>query len=202
MSDPTTGEPSWQHTVVAGLLALVGAAVLVGLFLGLAAVAGARVTGLHGGSGKSGGEAGLYMPAYTQTPMEEDTPSPSKSPSRTPSKTPSKSASPNGSSSGSPSGSPSASQTPASDIVLSASPATVSANQTVSLSGSYPGGSGTLQVQRMENGAWVDFPVDTLVGADGSFNTTISSGRKGTWQFRMFDAASGRSSNAVQVVIQ
>ncbi len=90
---------------------------------------------------------------------------------------------------------------PLTAIQLSASPQSAGTYDRVNLSGSYPSAEGTtLQVQRYEFGAWVDFPTSATVSG-GTFSTYIQTGRSGLNRFRVLDTSTGRASNVVTVSI-
>jgi hypothetical protein len=91
---------------------------------------------------------------------------------------------------------------PVSGFSLQASPTTVASMEDVTLQGTFDGPDGTvLQVQRrLEGGDWEDFPVEATV-RNGTFTTTIRSGRVGTNEFRMRDDT-GAASNVVTVTVQ
>lgn len=182
-------ERSWTSIVITGLAALGIAAVVIGGVAGIMAYGATKATGLGDDHGASAPES-LYMPPYTQTPIEPPTQHlPTVKPSTS---TPTASATPTA---------PSTPAEGAGEITLEASPTQVSPGARITLSGVYAEGSGDLQVQRLEDGAWIDFPVTSTVKADGSFSTTVSTGRAGQHTFRVFDASSGRSSNSVVVTI-
>ena len=64
--------------------------------------------------------------------------------------------------------------------------------QQIDLTGTYQAGEGAiLQVQRMENGAWSDFPV-TMSVSGGTFATYVQTSRTGPNEFRVVDTDSGR----------
>jgi hypothetical protein len=175
-----------DHPVTAGLVALVAVALAIGLLLGLVSLLGSRVLGLGGsGEDRASGDGGpsLYLPAPRATgssvPAAEDSPtgaSASESPAR-----PRKRTRP---------------------ITLRAGSAAVAAMARIDLTGAYRGGDGTvLQVQRKgDGGAWEDFPVTATVSG-GTFATYVQTGRSGEQRFRVRDAATGRTSNAVTVTV-
>ena len=77
----------------------------------------------------------------------------------------------------------------------------VSPMQQIDLTGTYQGGEGAvLQVQRFENGAWVDFPVTASVSG-GTFGTYLLTGRTGENRFRVVDTDSEAISNEVTVTV-
>ena len=86
-------------------------------------------------------------------------------------------------------------------IQLTVSPMQVSPMERINLTGSYAGGDAAqLKVQRFENGAWADFPVDATVRA-GTFQTWIMTSHTGPNKLRVFDPAAKKASNAVTVTI-
>jgi hypothetical protein len=76
----------------------------------------------------------------------------------------------------------------------------VSPGERIDLTGVYQNGEGAvLQVQRYEGG-WTDFPVTTTVSG-GIFSTYLTTSRSGVLRFRVFDRATDRHSNQVQVTV-
>jgi hypothetical protein len=181
-----------EHPVAAGLLALVGVGLAVGLIAGLVALAGTRVMGLGGdnASAQTTSEQSLYLPRpqptespsgplITLAPGETATPAqqPSQEPSSTPSKRPKK------------------------EISLSASQTSVAPMEQIDLTGVYPGGEGAiLQVQRFTSGSWQSFPVTVSV-SDETFATYVQTSQSGVNRFRVVDTDSGLESNEVKVTI-
>lgn len=178
-----------EHPVAYGLLALVGVGVVVGLVMGLAALAGTRVLGVGEPATAStgGGEASMYLPKLEKTaeptgpeitlrPGEDPPPSAEESEETKPAK-------------------------PAKAISLSAGQTTVSPMEQIDLTGVYPGGEGAiLSVQRFENGSWADFPVTASV-SNQTFATYVQTGQPGVQRFRMFDTSTGEASNEVKVTV-
>lgn len=174
-----------ERPVLSGLVALASVAVVVGLLAGLAVLVVTRMVGLDGdvetGSGSGAGQQTLYLPEPTQTSSsaqgqapESGTPAAPSSPSQ---------------------------QTPAAAISLSASQLSVSAMQQIDLTGTYPQGEGAiLQVQRLENGQWTDFPV-TISVSDQTFATYVQTSRPGPNKFRVRDTDSPQVSNVVTVTV-
>ena len=77
----------------------------------------------------------------------------------------------------------------------------VSPMQQIDLTGTYQGGEGAiLQVQRLEDGAWSDFPVTTSVSG-GTFGTIVQTGQIGPNQFRVIDTDTEAISNEVTVTV-
>ncbi len=86
-------------------------------------------------------------------------------------------------------------------IRLEASPQDARPGEQINLTGAYPAtDSGVLLVQRLQDGAWVDFGVDATVRGD-TYATYVITQRSGEQRFRMFDPATQRSSNVVRVTI-
>lgn len=175
-----------ERPVLSGLVALAGVAVVVGLLAGLAVLVVTRMAGLDGdvesGSRSGSGQQTLYLPEPTQTSStaagqsmpESSTPAAPSSPSV---------------------------QAPAAAISLAASQLSVSAMQQIDLTGTYPQGEGAiLQVQRLENGRWTDFPVTVSV-SNQTFATYVQTSRPGPNKFRVRDTDSPQVSNVVTVTV-
>ncbi len=171
-----------KRPVLTGLLALVGVAVVIGLLGGLAVMVGVQATGIGSTSSASSGDEApatfnLPRPSDTSTtsPVTEEPVEPTE-------------------------GEPT-SEAPAEAISLTTSRQSVSPMQQIDLTGTYQTGEGSiLQVQRFEDGAWVDFPVTVSVGG-GSFATYVLTGRTGPNQFRVVDTDSEAVSNEVTVTV-
>jgi hypothetical protein len=182
------GETPWTRQLLLGVAALAAVALLIGGVVSAFALGAAKVSGIdtaHSGSQASASPS-LVMPSGKPTTDVDAYPDPSSSADDT-------SSSP----------SPSASRTAEKPrpISLQATPAQVGAGQRIDLTGVYPGGEGaTLQVQRLEGGAWADFPVTVPVNG-GQFSTYITTSRTGKARFRVQDEASGRLSNVVRITI-
>jgi hypothetical protein len=177
------------HPIVAGLAALVGVAVVVGLVIGGVVLAGTRVVGLgeDSGSTDSSEERSMYVPKPEKTPMQTEpqvTLAPNgDSPSATATEKPTRTASPR------------------KQITLSASATTVAPMERLDLTGVYPGGEGAiLRVERFADGGWQDFGV-TLSVSDETFSTYIQTGVPGVNRFRVVDTDSALDSNEVRVTI-
>jgi hypothetical protein len=187
MARPDDEDTPLPKQLLLSVGALLAVALVIGGVISVVALAAAKVTGIEDSQPQATSRPTLVMPSGEPTTSLETIPDPQGS---------------KGASSAAPS--PSASPTPhrrVRRITLDASPRQVSANGRIDLSGSYRGGSGRqLQVQRLEGGSWVDFPVSAPVRG-GSFHTFIFSGRVGVNRFRMQDPDTGRASNAVRVVI-
>ena len=86
-------------------------------------------------------------------------------------------------------------------LKLNINPVFASSMEKIYLTGRYPDHDNvTLQVQRKENDAWVNFGVDATVRA-GGFETYIITSRAGDNQFRVFDPAANQGSNVITVTI-
>jgi hypothetical protein len=171
------------HPILWGLLAMVIVAAVVGGFLALGALAASRVLGVGGSDSGAGATAGASMylpePEATAVPESSDAPS-SDEPSGPSSSAPAK---------------------PANPIRLAAAPRSVGSFERINLTGTYPGGNGAiLQVQRKEDGRWVEFSVTAGVNGE-SFATYVQTSRVGENRFRMLDTDSKKVSNAVTVTV-
>lgn len=180
-----------DRPVTYGLLALVGVAVVVGLVMGLSALAGAKVLGVDGAEEAStgGAEASMYLPKPEKT-------KPADGPSMT--------LAPGESAPVQPESSPTESETKKKTkvISLSAGQTSVSPMAQIDLTGTYPGGEGAiLQVQRFENGGWTDFPASPVSVSDQTFATYVQTGQPGVQRFRVVDTDTGKASNEVKVTI-
>ena len=181
------------HPILAGLAALAGVAVVVGLVLGLVVVAGTSVLGLGGDEEESTAtsERSMYLPKPQKTPTSTD-PAYTLAPvgggsSEEPSKKPSKK--------------PRESESPRQRITLSASTTTSAPMEQFDLTGVYPGGEGAiLQVQRFEGGAWADFNATGSVSG-GTFQIPIYTSQAGVNRFRVVDSDSELESNEIRITI-
>lgn len=182
-------EPSWQRTVLQGLAALAAAAVIIGVAVGVMMATAANLGGVGKDDNASQAPETLFMPSYTPTPLVDEGPIVEGGVPAEPKVT----AVPLD-----PTDGPTA---PVGEISLNASPTTVSSGEKINLSGVYVDGEGvSLQVQRQEGDAWVDFPTQATVRG-GAFSTYVYTGRFGDNVFRVFDPTTGRSSNPVTVTI-
>ena len=191
MPDRVTQE-SEKHPVAAGLIALVGVGLVVGLIAGIAALVGTRMLGLGGdeASAQSTSDQSLYLPRPEKTtgpsgPLLTLAPGATESPAEEPSEgQSSKPAKP-----------------PKKEISLSASQTSVAPMEQVDLTGVYPGGEGAiLQVERFTSGSWQAFPVTASV-SDETFATYVQTSQGGLNRFRVVDTDSGLVSNEVRVKI-
>ena len=170
-----------DRPVLMGLLALVGVAVAIGLLGGLAVMIGVKATGLDGTTTASDGSA---------TPSTFKLPKPTDTSSVAPPEDPVE-----------PSEGEKSSEAPAEAISLTTVQQSVSPMQQIDLTGTYQAGEGAiLQVQRMESGAWSDFPV-TMSVSGGTFATYVQTSRIGPNKFRVVDTDSDVVSNEVTVTV-
>lgn len=189
----------WYRSLLIGLGAMLGVALVVGGVISLVALGAVSLTGFGDERVTVEEEPSLYIPSYSPTPEDEDDPGLTLEDL-------------NGGSDDAESEQPEETQEPAKNdkkkkrkkprsvISLSASPLEVSAMERIYLTGTFPGGEGaSLQVQRMEDG-WTDFPVSTSVSG-GTFSTYVMTGRNGENRFRVVDPASGKKSNPVKVQV-
>lgn len=181
-----------KHPVVAGLIALVGVGLAVGLLLGLMVMAGTQVLGIGGGGGDGESSAvreSMYLPTpqppstgpsgplITLAPVESSLPA-------------------------LPTDLPTTVATPTPEISLQSGQTTVGQMERIDLTGIYTAGEGAiLQVQRLENGQWVDFPVSDIGVSGGQFSTYIQTSRTGEQQFRVIDTDTGLASNVVAITV-
>ncbi|GAB6984618.1 hypothetical protein [Nocardioides pyridinolyticus] len=185
-------ENSEGHPILAGLAALAGVAVVVGLVLGLVVAAGTSVLGL-GGDGEastSTSERSMYLPKPQKTPTEtapQYTLAPVEGGSHTPTQKPSSK--------------PTESASPRKQITLSASTTTSAPMEQFDLTGVYPSGEGAiLQVQRFEGGAWADFNATGSVSG-GTFQIPIYTSQPGVNRFRVVDSDTQLESNEIRITI-
>jgi len=174
--------PEKDRPVLAGLLALVGVAVVIGLLGGLAVIVGVKATGLDGTStatDESASPSSFNLPKPTDTGSSIPVPEESSEPSA----------------------GESTSEAPAEPISLTAVQQSVSPMQQIDLTGTYQSGEGAvLQVQRFEGGAWSDFPVTASV-TGGTFGTYVQTSQTGPNRFRVIDTDSDAISNEVVVTV-
>lgn len=171
-----------NRPVLTGLVALVGVAVVIGLLGGLAVLVGVKVAGIGDTTEASTdptSSATFRLPKPTETSTETTTPEETEPGP----------------------GTETTSEAPAEGISLSAAQQSVSPMQQIDLTGTYQAGEGAiLQVQRMENGAWSDFPV-TMSVSGGTFATYVQTSRTGPNEFRVVDTDSDVVSNEVAVTV-
>jgi hypothetical protein len=89
-------------------------------------------------------------------------------------------------------------------IRLEAPDRTVAALEIVELTGSYPGAAPgtTLNVQRRQNGAWVAFPLPTVVLPSRRYVAHVELGRVGAHRLRVVAPGSGDRSNTVTLRVR
>jgi hypothetical protein len=171
-----------DRPVLAGLLALVGVAVAIGLLGGLAVMIGVKATGLDGtttATDDSASPSTFNLPRPTDTgssvPPPEDSVEPSPGEET--------------------------SEAPTEAISLSVTQQSVSPMQQIDLTGTYQAGEGAiLQVQRFEGGRWSEFPVTASVSG-GTFATYVQTARPGPNRFRVVDTDTEAISNEVTVTV-
>jgi len=179
-----------NRPVLAGLLALVGVAVAVGLVAALAVVAGAHVLGLGGGhaatvAGDASGTMVVPKPQKTQA---------ANGPSITLGSDPTSSAT----------------QTSKpkihklkKQISLQSGETSVPPMGRIDLTGTYTGGEGAvLNVQKFSNGSWQDFYSISATVTNSQFATYIQTGTPGVNRFRVIDSDTQKPSNEVRVTIR
>ena len=171
-----------NRPVLTGLLALVGVAVAIGLLGGLAVLVGVKVAGIGESSTASDDTTAA---ATFSLPRPTDTSSTIPEPEQT----------------SEPGAGESTSEAPTEAISLAATQQSVSPMQQIDLTGTYQSGEGAiLQVQRMENGRWSDFPV-TMSVSGGTFATYVQTSRTGPNKFRVIDTDTQTTSNEVSVTV-
>ena len=183
-----------EHPVLAGLLALAGVGLAVGLFLGIAVLIATQVLGLGGGSddGSATSRQSLYLPKPEKTQAPSG-PLITLEPNAT--QTPASSASEQ------PTQMPTKTKSPKKQISLSAGQTAVAPMEQIDLTGVYPGGEGAiLQVQRFTDGSWQDFPVTVSV-SDETFSTYVQTSQPGVNRFLVVDTDTGLQSGEVRVTI-
>jgi hypothetical protein len=177
------------HPVIAGLLALLGVGLAVGLLISGAALAGTSVLGL--GESDGGGQASSDQTINVPEPSPTDPPS-----------GPLITLEPKPSSTG---GNESEeAPEPEDAISLSAAVTEVRPGEPIDLSGVYPGGEGAvLVVQRLEDGDWVDFAEGdvTATVSNETFSTYVITERPGLNTWRVRDNRTDEVSNEVRVRI-
>lgn len=175
-----------ERPVLAGLVALAAVALVIGVLGGVAIMLGARSAGIGDDAGESRGAstgaATMVIPdKLTDGETEEAEGTTEPEPGTV---------------------EPSATETTqAQAITLSAAQVSVSPMQQIDLTGTYPTGEGAiLQVQRMEDGAWTDFPV-TVPVSGRQFGTYVMTSRPGPNKFRVIDTDTQQTSNPVEVTV-
>lgn len=181
-----------QHPVRSGLTALLAVGLAVGLFLGIVAFLGFQVLGIGGGSaddGKTAAGASLYLPTPSDATSNVG-PVVSLAPAQPSDGYSSLPADLGGSSTAPPSGA----------LTLSTPQLSVGPGQRIELTGSGPEGH-TLVVQRLQNGAWVNFAGVVATVRAGVFQTWVQTSQAGQQQWRMLDPNGNATSNPVTVTV-
>jgi hypothetical protein len=183
--------PDEERPVIAGLMALIGVAVVVGLIAAGAVVVGAHMLGLDGGhAAVLGNDAGATM----VVPKPQKT-QPASGPSIT------LGSSPTSSSTGQTA--PPKIRKPKKRISLQSGETSVAPMGRIDLTGTYPGGEGAvLNVQKFSNGSWQDFYSISATVTNGTFSTYIQTGTPGMNRFRVIDSDTQLASNEVRVQIR
>lgn len=190
MADKLPERPSEEHPILAGLVALVGVGLVVGLVLGIVVIGGTKMLGIGGDADDStaNGEASLYLPTPAKTTAAND-PQITLAPGETES------------SSGESSESPGESESPEREITLTASTTEVGPMEQFNLTGVYPEGEGAiLVVQRLQDGTWTEFPATGSVSGE-SFQIPVQTSKAGVNRFRVVDSDSGLKSGVVRVTV-
>jgi hypothetical protein len=180
-----------QRPVLAGLLALVGVAVAVGLVASVAVMGGAHLLGLGGGRAE-GGAGGVGATMYLPKPQKTQ---PASGPSITLGTSSTQSSSTK---------SPHLNVgNPKKQISLQAGEQSVAPMGRIDLSGTYPGGEGAvLKVQKFSNGSWQNFYSISATVTNATFSTYIQTGTPGVNRFRVVDSDTKVASNEVKITIR
>ena len=180
-------ETPWTRLLLIAVGAALAVALVIGGVISVLALGAAQVSGIDEAGPTATAEASLVIPSDRPTTSVDPYPAPENGIPDEPSKSPAERDRP--------------AKKKARAITLKAFPQQVSAGQRITLTGAYRRGEGaSLQVQRLEDGRWADFPVTARV-SDGRFDTYIMTSRTGPTRLRMFDAAAGKASNSVRVRI-
>jgi hypothetical protein len=178
--------------VVTGLVALVGVAVVVGLLSGVAALLGSRMLGLGGGEDTSSGEPqarqSLYLPDPVPTKEEGG---PLVTLAGTPTQQPAEEQEPT---------EEPTTKKPKKAINLAAGATEVSGEEQLYLSGTYPGGEGSiLDIEyKINQQPWREFNLDVNVSG-ATFATYVYTSNVGTIKWRMWDKSRNQRSNEVSI---
>jgi hypothetical protein len=178
-----------QHPVVAGLVALVGVGLAIGLLAGGATLVATRMMGL--------GEETTATDSTARQSMYLPKPEPTTASAA--------SSAPTLPAASEPTGPVLTTPTKDTGITLTAAQTTVGQMGRIDLTGTYSTGEGAvLQVQRASgpgDDSWVDFPVSVTVSG-GQFSTYVQTGRTGPNRFRVIDTDSDQVSNEVTITVQ
>jgi hypothetical protein len=175
------------HPIIAGLAALIGVGVVVGLLVSGGALAASSMLGLGDGGddGTASSQQSMYLPKPSDTASESGPQFTLAPGEETPSETASSSA------------------PPEFPISLSAAATEVGPMEEIYLTGVYPGGEGAVvQVQRLENGKWDDFATVDAVVSGETFSTYVQTANVGVNKFRVRDTDSQAVSNQVRVKVR
>ncbi len=191
-SEEPQGEPirdSVSRPVLVGLAALLSVAVAVGLIVAGGVLMVTKVLGLGGDDGStasSGSSRSLYLPEISDTEAGEGQGGATDSP-------PSPDAF-----------SESADAEPAQGIKLTADPLEAAVNTQITLMVDYPTGQDAiLQVQRKGAAGWEDFPASPLnMSGRPHASTWIVSSLTGSFQYRVRDTDSGKTSKPVTITLR
>jgi hypothetical protein len=182
-------ENGWQRQLLIGTVMLLVVGVLIGGIIAFAGIKVADLAGINNDSPSTGGShQRLHVPRNGYTPS-----------TGTHSSSPPTSTAPGG-------GTPTTSTTapprkPHGAFTLTISPASASTYERIDLAGTYNAPDGTaLQVQRKENGSWVDFNATTSLN-NHQFHTYIETGHTGVNIFRVADIFRGKSSRTATVTV-
>ncbi len=183
--------------MITGLVALLAVAITVGVLVGGAALVAARVAGVD--SDSSAGQNAADGPGKGKETLYLPRPSMSESPTG-----PSISLAPGQTSTtnSQPSSSATDEESEASSITLQG-PSSVKPMANIDLTGAYPDGEGAvLQVQRFEEGKWVDFLSVNALVTNSVYSTYVQTSRPGPMKWRMIDTSTGQTSNPITVTVE
>lgn len=181
-------ESPWYRSLLVGVGAMLGAALIVGAVVSAVALGAVNVAGLGSDGPSVQAEPSLHIPEPSAEGGGAESPSSGETAQGGDGRRPEAKAEPK-------------KRKPPQVVSLSATPLEVSSMERIYLTGTYPRGDGaSLQVQRFEGG-WSDFPTTTSVSG-GTFSTYIMTGRAGPNRFRVVDPATGKASNPVTVTVR
>lgn len=189
--EPSDGAPEEEvsHALIVGIRITL---VVLVVILGIIVVGNIVVSRLDLNDGATTPSGGGPVPV---APIIQDTPSASPSSSTASSDFPTLNAPP------APTDIPTVSNVPP-GLVMQITPGVVHSGQSFTVSGTYQGRDGVqLQLQRLEDGVWADYPNNITVTM-GSYSTIASSTMTGTNSFRVYDQSADRASNVVSVLVQ
>lgn len=181
-----------KQEVLTAVLKFLGITVVVALFILVVSLIVVSKLDLNEGNGPITSTDPFSTPSYLPTVAITPTPTatPTEEPSEEPSDLPTL-----------PTETPEPTSQAEDGLMLTATPSTVDSGDRFHLSGVWPGkDNASLNVQRFEDGEWVDFGVKASVKL-GVFDTEILTYREGENRFRVFDLATGTASNDVSVTV-